>query len=77
MFDQSVSKFQVTTLLVSSLILAACSGGGDDGPGGKTEPAINEGSYSLDDFNYVDTHPVGYHPTGQMVTRCSRVRNYS
>lgn len=49
-------------MLLPALGLAACSGGG----GGSVNPTTggNEGSYSPDDFTYVDPHPAGFHPLG-------------
>lgn len=47
-------------------LLAACGGGGgapDDGSGGGPGD-LNQGSYTLEDFDYVDDRPPGAHPLG-------------
>ena len=44
--------------------LVACSGGGSGSPSTGTEPGVNEGSYSVNDFNYTDHRPAGQHPLG-------------
>lgn len=43
-------------------LLGACGGGGGSSSGGGGD--LNEGSYSLADFHYVDQRPPGFHPLG-------------
>jgi hypothetical protein len=51
--------------LLLGTLLASCGGGGGSGGGGDPGPGLNEGSYSIDDFNYVDEHPPGFQPLGE------------
>ena len=51
--------------LLTSAALSACSGGGGGGSSGDDgDTAVNEGSFTLDDFDYQSTHPPGYQPLG-------------
>lgn len=57
---------QPAVRLLLGLALAlfpACAGGGG-GDGGSTKEDLNEGSYTVGDFGYVDEHPAGFHPLG-------------
>ncbi|MDF1839084.1 MAG: VCBS repeat-containing protein, partial [Planctomycetota bacterium] len=47
--------------LLSSALLAACAGSSS---GSSTGTALNEGSYTVEDFGYTDTQPAGFHPLG-------------
>jgi len=48
---------------LGALALTACSGGGGGSSGGGG-PGLDQGSYTVDAFSYVDSHPPAFHPLG-------------
>jgi len=61
----SAARLAAATLPLA--LVAACGSGGDTSGGGSggRDLALNEGSYSIEDFDYVDDRPPGAHPLGR------------
>lgn len=51
-------------LALALLPLTACGGGGGGGGAREVEQPLDQGSFTIEDFDYDDDRPEGYHPLG-------------